>query len=234
VSPHQQHVALLFRRQPLTDERQHRGELREQQHPPPFVQKLGQQLHQPVELGRPHLRLLRRLQLQQPRIAARLAQLQQRVAGWLVGGRLAETTAPLTIRATAMVLKRPCRAAEGLRNAVTPGCSAASFSRRARSAPAPPNKLTTPPDPCGAGPRGGPRSACAHVDDPIWRQPTTASAGGWMSACPSTCSIWLGSRASGPPTIRVAAVPCSALGRQTQRPLPGSSIGHFAAMVRFR
>ena len=100
VSPHQQHVALLFRRQPLTDERQHRGELREQQHPPPFVQKLGQQLHQPVELGRPHLRLLRRLQLQQPRIAARLAQLQQRVEDHdarprqpVLGDRLADASA---------------------------------------------------------------------------------------------------------------------------------------------
>ena len=68
--------ALLF--QLGLDQRQHAGELREQQNAPPLSQHLGQQRHQLLQFGR-GLDLGRCRQRHQPRVAADLAQLEQGV-----------------------------------------------------------------------------------------------------------------------------------------------------------
>ncbi len=60
------------------DQFQHAGELREQQHLAPLVEQRRQHVHQQLELGR-LVHVARRFELDQPRIAADLAQLEQRV-----------------------------------------------------------------------------------------------------------------------------------------------------------
>ena len=61
------------------DQRQHFGELGEQQDPPPLGEHDAEHFHQPIQLRRSGLGFCHGLQLQQPRIAARLAHFQQRV-----------------------------------------------------------------------------------------------------------------------------------------------------------
>ena len=74
----QLHIGDLARLQLGFDQRQHAGELREQQDAPALVDQFGHHLHQPFELGRA-LHLARLRHFQKARIAADLAQLQQRV-----------------------------------------------------------------------------------------------------------------------------------------------------------
>ena len=101
----------------LLDQAEHGGELREQQHLAAFGQHLGELLHQQLQLGRLAQRLGSRHRGQQPRVAADLAQLQQRVQDLdlrlrqaLVGQRVAHR---LLGRQADRLVQVGLRAAEG-------------------------------------------------------------------------------------------------------------------------
>ena len=64
--------------EPRLDTAEHAGELREHQHAAAFLHHFGQHLHELLQLGR-FLHSLCRFEIEQLRVAAHLAQLQERV-----------------------------------------------------------------------------------------------------------------------------------------------------------